>query len=167
MKKTLLLLLASAGASFGQVIAGFGYAESEFEINGASDDLNMGVLYGSLGYEFKISQNHDIRIIPELRIGTGVNDDHLAGVEADVESFVSLSVRAEYHHGNAFFFVNPSYTDIELELNAGGAKAEVNFDDYGVGVGIGYNFSETIAAELYAEFYDGVTFYGIGTRFRF
>ena len=131
------------------------------------DDINLGVLYGSLGYEIKPTQNDSFLLVPELRVGTGVTDDTIVGVDVEVETFVSVSLRAELHQGSAYFFVNPTYTSIKFEASAGGASASSTADEFGVGVGLGYNFTETASAEIYAEFYDDVTFYGIGARFRF
>ena len=167
MKKTILLLLATAGTSLGQIIAGFGYAGTEIDTQGlANDDITLGVLYGSLGYEIN-AQNDGFRFVPELRVGSGIEDDTILGVDLEVEYFVSLSLRAELHQNDAYFFVNPTFTVISVEASGFGGVASETTEEFGVGVGLGYNFTEIASAEVYAEFYDEVTFYGVGARFRF
>ena len=176
MKKTLLLLLATAGTSLGQIIAGFGYAGTEFDSQGLlNDDISLGVLYGSLGYEIN-TQNEGFRFVPELRVGSGIEDDTILGVDLEVEYFVSLSLRAEVHQNDAtdFFlaagayaFVNPTFSVISVEASTGGVVASETAEEFGVGVGLGYNFTEIASAEIYAEFYDDVTVCGVGGRFRF
>ena len=166
MKKTLLLLLATAGTSLGQIVAGFGYAGTEIDSQGLSnDDITLGVFYASLGIEN--NQNDGFRFVPELRLGSGLEGDTILGVELDVEYFVSLSLRAELHQNDAYFFVNPTFTVIGLEASSGAAVASEQSEEFGVGVGLGYNFTEIASAEVFAEFYDEVTFYGVGARFRF
>ncbi len=169
MKKTVLILLASAGASFGQFVAGFGYAgiDADTQSAGLPDDVTLGVLYASFGYEIKPAQNDNVRIVPELRVGTGVSDDTILGADISVETFVSVSLRAELHQESTYVFVNPTFTSIDFEASGPGGTASATGEEFGVGVGVGYNFTETASAELYAEFYDGVTFYGVGGRFRF
>lgn len=164
MKKTILLLLATAGTSLGQIIAGFGYAGTEIDTQGlANDDITLGVLYGSLGYEIK-AQNDVFRFVPELRVGSGIEDDSVLGVDLEVEYFASLSLRAELHQNDAYFFVNPTFSIFSVEARGVGSETT---EEFGVGVGLGYNFTEIASAEVYAEFYDEVTFYGVGARFRF
>ena len=166
MKKTLLLLLATAGTSLGQVIAGFGYAGTEIDSQGLSDDdITLGVFYASLGIEN--NQNDGFRFVPELRVGSGIEDDTILGGDLEVEYFASLSLRAELHQNDAYVFVNPTFTVISFEASGGGAVASATAEEFGVGVGLGYNFTEIASAEIYAEFYDEVTFYGVGARFRF
>ena len=167
MKKTLLLLLATAGTSLGQIIAGFGYAGTEIDSQGLSDDdITLGVFYASLGIEIN-AQNDGFRFVPELRVGSGIEDDTILGVDLEVEYFASLSLRAELHQNDAYFFVNPTFTVIGLEASSGAAVASEQSEEFGVGVGLGYNFTEIASAEIYAEFYDDVTVYGVGARFRF
>ena len=84
MKKTLLLLLATAGTSLGQIIAGFGYAGTEIDSQGLSDDdITLGVFYASLGIEIN-AQNDGFRFVPELRVGSGIKDDTILGVDLEV-----------------------------------------------------------------------------------
>ena len=167
MKKTLLLLLAMAGTSMGQIIAGFGYAGTEIDSQGLSnDDITLGVFYASLGIEIK-TQNDGFRFVPELRVGSGIEDDTVLGDDLEVEYFASLSLRAELHQNNAYFFVNPTFSVISVETSGFGVVGPETTEEIGVGVGLGYNFTEIASAEVYAEFYEEVTVYGVGARFRF
>ena len=63
--------------------------------------------------------------------------------------------------------MNPTLTVISVEATGPGGVASATAEEFGVGVGFGYNFTEIASAEVYAEFYDEVTFYGVGARFRF
>ena len=160
----------------GQIIAGFGYAGTEIDTRDLlGDDINLGVFYASLGTEIN-AQNDGFRLVPELRVGSGIEDDTILGADLEVEYFVSLSLRAEVHQNDAtdFFlpaggyaFVNPTFTVISVEASGFGVVASETTEEFGVGVGLGYNFTEIASAEVYAEFYDEVTFYGVGARFRF
>lgn len=169
MKKTLLLLLASAGASFGQFVAGFGYGGIELNPQPVlPDDISLGVLYGSLGYEITPTGNESFKLVPEIRVGTGVSGDTIIGVvDIEVEHVISASLRAEFHQQNAYFFLNPAFTSIKYKASALGVSLSDTVEEFGVGVGLGYHFTESASAELHLEFYDDVTVYGIGARFRF
>ena len=184
MKKTLLLLLAMAGSSMGQIIAGFGYADAEIDFPSGIDDITLGVFYASLGTEI-YTQSDDFRFVPELRVGSGTKDysASVPGVlegEVGIEYFVSLSLRAEVHQNDttdfflpagAYAFVNPTFTVISLEasgsLNGVEGSLTTTTEKFGVGVGLGYNFTEIASAEVYLEFYEDVTVYGVGAKFRF
>ena len=178
------MLLATAGTSLGQIIAGFGYAGTEIDVSGDIGDFTLGVLYASLGTELN-TQNDDFRLVPELRVGSGTKDysASVPGVlegEVGIEYFVSLSLRAELHQNGttdfflpagAYAFVNPTFTVISLEasgsLNGVEGSLTTTTEEFGVGVGFGYNFTEIASAEIFAELYDDATFYGFGARFRF
>ena len=190
MKNILLLLLAMAGSSMGQIIAGFGYADAEIDLPSGIDDITLGVFYASLGTEI-YTQSDDFRFVPELRVGSGTKDysasvpvvvEGEAGVleGLGIEYFVSLSLRAEVHQNDttdfflpagAYAFVNPTFTVISLEasgsLNGVEGSLTTTTEKFGVGVGLGYNFTEIASAEVYLEFYEDVTVYGVGAKFRF
>ena len=62
------LLSASSFAS-ANLTASAGYS------NIGDQDVDLGVVYASAGYEFT---NGDVTFMPELRIGTGVSDETLS-----------------------------------------------------------------------------------------
>lgn len=158
----------------------FGVDYLSFSFEGEGIDFEPTAASVSLGY--KINGEGNWYIIPELRIGTGVNDDGISGggasVDVDIDRFVALSVRAQYEFNNGlYFFVAPSYGYVELTTTLRLPETEFYYaysesetsDDWesGFSAGAGYQLTSTLSAEIIAERFDETDVVSVGLNFNF
>ncbi|WP_405226019.1 outer membrane beta-barrel protein [Lentisalinibacter sediminis] len=166
MKKLILaiaLLTVSVPAS-AQWVAGGGYVNLSDEEDGLEVDL--GAIYGSIGY--LIEGEGNFSFLPELRLGFGIADDTVLGVDVEVDNFLALSVRGQYtFESGLYLFANPSYARLEVTASAGGFSVSEDDWEFGVGGGAGYKFTQQFWGELAYETYDGTDAWGIGFKYAF
>lgn len=121
----------------------------------SEDFIDVDAVYASLGYRIETSEN--FFLIPELRIGKGINEDW--GLEID--RFVSLGAKAQYEYDSGLYlFGLASWGDLSVD---GGGSA----DDVGIGVGAGYDFTDKVGAEISWESFDETSIYQLGMKFKF
>lgn len=155
------LLSLSANANW---VGGVSYINVSDDTDGV--DISVGVVAGSLGYEFK--QSDQFSIVPELKLGFGVGDDNLFGAEVSVKTLTSLSVRGEYLlNENFYIYAAPSYVNLDIEAKANGNTASEDAWEFGVGGGLGYQVSDSTSAEISYETFDGTDFISAALRFAF
>ncbi len=166
MKKTLITLLATTGITYGQLSVGLGYTNLNQDISGT--DFDFGILYGSLGYEFAPIADSNFSLLPELKVGTGVNDDSFGSVDLSAELYLSFALRGQFTFDQFYVYVAPtvSYIDAEASISGLGSVSDDN-TEFGVGFGAGYHFSENVAGEASVEIFDDATFVGAALRFSF
>lgn len=153
------IVLASSSA-MAEWTGGIAYSQM------SDDDLDFGLLIGSVGYEIKGEGN--FKFVPELRYGVSVDNDMIEGVELKINRFLSLSVRGEYDFKNgAYAFIAPSYTNAELEASANGFSASDDASEFGIGTGLGYFFTEDTAIEASYERIDESDIINVGLKFKF
>lgn len=177
MKKMLLgMLLASCSLTTmaaeteqgNRWVGGIGYANLSEDLDGV--DISLGGIVASLGYQVKSRDN--FFITPEIRFGTGVSDDTVSvygysfGVE--LERFVALSVRGQFEFDNGFYlYAAPTYANAKFKVSGLGTSASDDSWEFGVGGGLGYNFTQTVSAEVSYEQFDGTDVVSIGLKFGF
>jgi len=88
-------------------------------------------------------------------------------VDVEIDSMFGVAVRAQWEGENGYFFVNPSYMNLEVKASAGGFAASADDWEFGAGIGAGYRFSDNMAIEAGWEYFDGTDVLGIGLRFKF
>lgn len=132
-------------------------------------DISLGVVAGSLGYEFNTSEKFSL--VPELRIGLGIKDDEfdwIVDVDVEVERFVSFSVRGQYDFNNTWYaYAAPSYTNLELKASLDDYFDSADESEFGFSAGFGINLTETTAIEVTFEDFDGTNLVGAGLKFAF
>lgn len=183
MKKiTLGILLASspltvmaAGSGMpGNWVGGISYINFSEEEDSLNMDISLGGVVASLGYKIHMVDN--FYLVPEVRVGTGISDDTVTylGVNVDVEldGFFAVSVRGQYEFDNQIYlFAAPAYANAEFtaSVSQGGQSFSVTEDswEFGIGLGAGYNFTDTIAAEVMYERFDGTDIGSLGLKFNF
>ena len=158
----------------------FGVDYLSFSFDGEGIDFEPTAASVSLGY--KINGEGNWYIIPELRIGTGVNDDGISGngasVDIDIDRFVALSVRAQYEFNNGlYFFVAPSYGYVEVTTTLTLPETQLYYEyiesitedewEFGVSTGAGYKLTPTLSAEIIAERFDELDVVSFGVNFNF
>ncbi|MEM6514005.1 MAG: outer membrane beta-barrel protein [Pseudomonadota bacterium] len=147
-----------------QWVAGGGYVnlsdESEFF------DVSVGGIYASLGY--LVESESGLTFLPEMRLGTGVADDTILGVDIELDSFFAFSVRGQFEFDSSFYvYAAPSYARVELTASAAGMSESEDDWEFGVGGGVGYKFSDKAWGELSYETYDGTDVFSIGFKVPF
>lgn len=155
---SLLTLPLTASANWS---AGGGYA------NLSEEDLSFGMLYGAIAYEF-VQEGGKFSFMPELRLGTGVSDDEMFGVNVEVSRFTALSVRGQYKFGNGFYaFVAPSYGNLDIKVSSAYRSASADDWEFGYGAGVGKKLNEKGSVEASFESYDGADVISVGFKYAF
>ena len=123
------LYAANAGSNY----AGLQYAVVNLDFDGIGD-VDPTALVGKLGYFI----NDNIAI--EGRLGTGLQDDDIAGVDVDIESIIGIY--GVFHASDDFektVYGVLGYTDAEAEFS--GAGGSVDGDESSFSFGFGANIS--------------------------
>ena len=155
---SLLVLPLTASANWS---AGAGYA------NLSDDDLSLGVIFGSVAYEFA-QEGSKLSLIPELRLGTGISDDNMGGIKLEVERFATLSVRGQYNFDNGFYaYAMPSYVNIDAKATFSGNSYSDDEWEFGFGAGVGKKLNEKTSVEASFESYDGLEVFTVGFKYAF
>ncbi|PID75082.1 MAG: hypothetical protein CSB23_05440 [Deltaproteobacteria bacterium] len=185
MKRTLLssflvgiLLLASITAEAKENTRSGIFVGAGYQILYISDvwgeDINLGVLSGTVGYTIPI--NETFSIVPQLRLGTGVIDysvDYVyaifgnypgwvvVGVDTEVDYSLGAAVHFQANFKNGIsVFAGPSYANVETTSTITtflGAKDSFSdtFSEFGLGAGVGYNF-KNMGVELAYEHFNEI-----------
>ena len=152
---TLLVLTLPLTASANWSLGG-GY----INLSDDSDDIDvsLGGIYGSAAYTFK-TDSENFTVVPELRIGTGISDDsvdtYYGDVDIELESFIALSLRAQYQVNERFYlYAMPSYANAELKASGFGRSETEDEWEFGYGAGAGFSISEEVNINFSYEMYD-------------
>ncbi len=163
MFKKQLVAILLAGASFSSLanwVGGVSYTSL------SEEDIKFGAITGSIAY--KIDSDNALSIMPELRYGIGIKDDSIYGFDVELDRFIALSVRGEYEFDSGLYlYAAPSYGNVKLTASMYGESVSDDEWEFGYGAGIGYQFNESIAAELSFEDYDGTDVISVGIKFDF
>ncbi|SEL87660.1 Outer membrane protein beta-barrel domain-containing protein [Colwellia chukchiensis] len=162
MALAFLTLPLSASANWS---AGGGYA------NLSEDDIKFGVIYGAVGYEFA-ETGSEFSFMPELRLGTGIDDDKVPGVggaiTVEVTRFIALSVRGQYNHNSGFYaYVMPSYANLEVKASSFYGSASDDSWELGLGAGLGKKLNANTRVEASYENYDGTDMWTVAFKYAF
>ena len=153
------LLTASTFAS-AQWTVGGGYANYSEDDGGL--DISLGGVYGSAGYVY---ENGQISFMPEIRIGVGVADDTVSGVNVEIDSFLALSLRGQYEVTKDFsVFLQPTYGRLEVTANFNGQSVSDDEWEFGFGGGAAFKVSNTTSIEAIYESFDGTDVLSLGVR---
>jgi hypothetical protein len=159
---SLLVLPLTASANW---LVGAGYANLSAEDDG--DDLSLGAIYGSVAYEFPQADSQ-FSIMPELRVGTGVSDDHIDSITVEVNSFITLSVRGQYNYDNGvYLYVMPSYANLDSKASIQGRSISDDEWELGFGGGVGKKLNTNISVEVSFESYDDTDAFTVGFKYAF
>lgn len=157
-------LIAVSSIASAAWTAGGGYADLSDSDDGIVN-INLGVVYASAGYEFLAT---DFTIMPELRLGVGVYDDTVSGVNLEVDSYIAVSVRGKLNlTDNIGLFLQPTYTRLALTASAMGISESADNWELGFGGGVTYNLSDMTSIEAAYEIIDGTDVVSLGYRHHF
>jgi len=173
---SLLTLSLTASANWS---AGAGYAN--LSDNNDGDDISLGVIYGSVAYEFA-QEGSKLSFMPELRLGTGVSDDNVSlhleegefaiperiNFKVEVERFTAFSVRAQYNYDNGvYLYVMPSYANLDVKVSSLAGSDSNDSWEFGLGGGVGKKFNDKVSVEASYESYDGTDVLTLGFKYAF
>lgn len=158
-----ICLLTLAPLANADWTASGGYIDLRQEGEGL--DISLGAIYASVGYEIK---SDSIVIVPELRLGRGITDDTVLGVNVEVDSFFAASIRGQYNVTDSFsVFLQPSYARLEATVSGGGQSITEDDWEFGFGGGASFKMSESFSLEAIYESFDGSDFVSFGARYSF
>jgi len=158
------LVLASTSAMAGWSVGG-GYTNLSDSADGV--DLSLGVLSANVGYSFE-SASSDWSVMPELRVGTGIQDDIVYDAGVEVERLIVLSTRFNYQATDAVsFFIQPSYANLKVKASYMGMSATDDEWEFGVGGGSNFKLSDQWSLEALYESYDGSNAISFAARYSF
>ncbi len=138
-------------------------------INYSNDDISLNGAAGAIG--LRIDINDKFYLMPELRIGSGIDeDDYYVGVNPvslEISSYSSLRLRGQFDfHPQMFAYVTTAYTNLELTGTFAGQSHSADASEFGGGAGFGFRLTEHLALEASYEAYDeddiisaGITLY--------
>ena len=139
--------------------------------NLSDDGITLQTLNVHAGYTFYLS-NPNFSITPEGRLGLGVGDDQIGGVDVEVDSLMVLSVRANYSiNEKVVIFAQPSYAKLRASAqlaNNSGAKESLDSDwELGAGVGAEYKINPNCSLNLTYENIENTDILSAGFRYNF
>ena len=156
------LVTTSSIASADWSISG-GYANFNEDDDGL--DVSLGAIYASAGYHY---ESGNVMFMPEIRLGVGVSDDDIFGVNVEIDSFFAASIRGQYNVTESFgVFLQPSYARLELTASGNGVSFTDDDWEFGFGGGATFKLSDAASIEAFYETYDGTDVISIGARFAF
>jgi len=179
MKTTLSTLLLSAALCSADLVGGIGYINLSDDVDNVGD-LNLGLIYGSVGFDFS-SRGSDWALIPEVRFGTGFDDetidsvpifggtlsDAAEDVDFSVDSYLSFLLNIRYSWSWGYLQGNVNYTSTEAEATSANGSATDSDGEFGVGLALGLDLTRTFTAEAHIESFDSVITTGVGLRYKF
>jgi len=155
-------------------VAGINYARFSEEGADLQDELNsIGV---SLGYDFL--QFDRLHLIPELRIGIGVDKEDTRIIDgdfdvvADLDNYIAFSFRGQLELAyGVYVFAAPAYTNIGYTFFAtqtghSAASMEESWE-LGIGGGAGYRLLKRMSAEFMFEQFNDTDIATLGLKFNF
>ena len=157
-----LLTAASLSNAQGWSFSG-GYAN--YMEDDAGIDVSLGALYASAGYTYN---SGNLSFMPEVRLGLGVTDDSIQGVDVEIDSLVIASIRGQYNVTDRFgVFLQPSYGRLEATASFNGSSVTEDEWEFGVGGGAAFQISESSSIEAYYEAFDEADVLSIAFRMDF
>jgi len=160
-----------AGALFAtpasaELVGGIGYYLANVQVNSPDLDYRLGLLGATLGYRYASSSLFSLT--PEIRAGVGIEDDSDRGVKLEIERFYSANLRAQWNlAGNTWFYVAPSYMNIQAKARGFGVSISDDDWEFGAGLGFGFGLSDNVGLEFSYEKFDELELLGFGLRGRF
>jgi len=137
-------------------------------------DLSLSALMVGIAYELDTNSER-FTLVPEFKLGIGVNDDTAAVFGSDVvpadvaiKHYIVLSLRGNYALSDSvYLFAQPVYANLEIEVSNFGESDSDNQWDFGFGVGLGFSSMDNFSLELSYEEIDDSDLLTGAVRYRF
>ncbi|BDY06410.1 outer membrane beta-barrel protein [Ferrimonas sp. YFM] len=164
MKKVFLAALVASlpMAASANWVGGVDYAQ----LSDDTSDLEVGSLVFNAGYQF--DQQNGFVLTPSFHLGFGVNDDSIGPIDIKVKSLYGAEVRGQFNfEQGAYAYLAPRYTNFDIEAEFAGNTASNDEWQFGAALGLGYQFTDTLGAELAYTSYEDADQWSLGLRFNF
>jgi hypothetical protein len=138
MKKAILVFLLGTVFCNGSVLAE-GWTGEVGYMNVGDSDIDLGALYGIVGYEVDHSDSYSSTL--ELLVGFGVQDDSLTvldtKVDIELDSAFGLGYKGTFNIDDAWsVYYRAMYAQMDLSADVLGISVGVDESDFGAGVGV-------------------------------
>lgn len=166
MKKTLVAAILMAATSAAQASTwNISAGATSFDID---DSISIKSMQVGVGYEVK-SANSNWSFLPELRLGTGLGDESLMGVDVEIDRLVSFSARGNYQVNDLVgVYVQPAYTKLTIGYDGYGMSESEDSDwELGVGAGVTVSVGSNSRLEFGYDRYDDADALTVGYRYKF
>lgn len=185
MKKRLLALIlltcsmsvtAQKANLADNLIFGISYINLSDKDDSSDLEVSLGGVVGSLGYKIKPKSQNNLYIIPEFRLGTGIESDSFiyngVNINIEMDHFIALSIKGQFELDNGLYlFATPAYANAKFTAKASFQGRSTSKTDssweFGLGGGFGYKFTPKASAELLYEKFDSTGVLNIGAKFQF
>jgi opacity protein-like surface antigen len=131
------------------------------------NDISLGAVYGSVGYTF---QKDEFTIMPELRLGLGINDTTIdidfggpndAQATYEIDNFVSASLRGQINVSETIgIFIQPSFSMLTTTIFESSSE-------FTLGLGASFEITESASIEAMYESFDRSDVLSLGIRYSF
>lgn len=157
------ILIGFSSTLAAQVTASAGY--SQF----SEGRVDLGAVQGTVGYRIPLDGIAGRSyIIPEARLGVGVDDDTIRGVTVEMDEYYGATARFQYESRGGFYaFAYPSYTRFSLSGSFAGFAVSDDSWEFGAGAGVGFVFTDFLGAEIAYERIDDADVFNASIRFGF
>jgi opacity protein-like surface antigen len=157
-----LLAASSFASAEGWSFSG-GYAN--YMEDDAGVDISLGAIYASAGYTYNSGK---MSFMPELRLGFGVSDDSIQGIDIEIDTLLIASIRGQYNVTENFgVFLQPSYGRLEATASSNGFSVTEDEWEFGFGGGASFQISESSSIEAVYEAFDEADVLSVGFRTTF
>lgn len=169
MKKTMIAGAVVAALTMATGVSAkdgayYGVGVTQHSIDDTGDGVDVMTLDGRFGTYF--NENFS----GEVRLGVGITDDDIFGVDVEVKNFYGAYLRAGLPAGESFYpYVIAGYSRIKLEASGFGASASDSESDVSYGLGADFSVSDNVDITLEFMRYldkDGTEIDGIGLGFK-
>jgi opacity protein-like surface antigen len=164
--KSLTIVSLLAASSFVSAEGwNFGGGYANYMEDDAGLDISLDVIYASVGYTYDSGK---VSFMPELRLGVGVGDDSIQGVNVEIDTLLIASIRGQYNVTESFgVFLQPSYGHLEATVNFNGVSVSEDEWEFGFGGGASFQISESASIEAMYEAFAEADILSVGFRMTF
>lgn len=147
----LLACEAMAAQPIPGIYIGVGLLDANVEFDGTSSDAEPTALFARGGYQF------NDYLAAEARLGTGIDEDEIRGVEIDIDNFLGIYAKVGMPTTVGFYpYVIAGFTSTEVEASYRGSSETEDETDVSLGLGVEYQFDRNFSLGLeYMQYVDG------------
>ena len=142
------LLTTSTAMAAGKRYVGLNHSSINYDVDGLADD-DLKAVVGKFGRQF------NPYFASEFRLGTGLGDTTIAGIDLEIDLLRGSFFRAGYPVTPSFYpYAVAGYTSFDFSASAGGLSASTIGSDVSWGAGFDFNVNKrfSINAE-YMNYY--------------
>ena len=133
-----------------------------------SEGLDLSLNVVSVGVANSYDVTDKFSVMPEIRIGTGLNDDDFEDVKTEIDRFLALSVRGNYMlNEQVTIYVQPTYVNLKVTASSPFLSLSDSDWEFGGGLGLNYAFSKQSSVDVQYERFSDTDVVGVAYRCSF